>query len=104
MGKKERKAIPREIHEKQAIRLTGNKGVGGGENGNEPVVAQNSRGTGNSRRQLAEGQEPHGGHSWLQFKLWVSQAVGRGGANSHALGMKPSVAAPVTRVARAKLE
>lgn len=83
--------------------------MGSEDHENEPMVAQNrmgrkSRGTGNSRGQLAEIQEPCGGYSWLQLKLWVSQAIGGEGANNHVLGMKSSVAAPVTREAKAKLE
>lgn len=83
--------------------------MGSEDHENEPMVAQNkmrgkSRGAENSRGQLAECQESCGGHSWLHLKLWVTQAVGRGGANHHVLGMKPSVVAPVTREAKAKLE
>lgn len=47
--------------------------------------------------QLAEGQEPCGGHSRLQFKLWISQTVEGEGVNSHVLGMNPSVAGPNIR-------
>lgn len=42
---------------------------GGKEHGNQKLMGQ-----------LAEGQESCGGHSWLQLKLWVSQAVGGGGS------------------------
>lgn len=63
------------------------------------MVAQNRMGEKNRGTGISEGQETYGGHSWLQLK-----AIGGGEANNHVLDMKQSVAAPVTREAKAKLE
>lgn len=85
--------------DEQGVRRLGREG-----HENESVASQPRTGErdGNWDRQgqLAEGQEPCGGHSRLQFKLWISQTVEEG-VNSHVLGMNPSVAGPNIREAEA---